>query len=265
MEERVEAKNEKMVDGDHVERVDVNLADPYRTMILEAVGASFNPNSNVEFDEPPNQDAKKFYDLLKATEKPLYEGCSRQTPLSAVSRLLNIKSEFNMKQLLCVFNSFMAHNQVLREASWSESQTTPAYSSSSSLGYSTEDSGDLEPDFIIPRQGPITSIINRVWKLQQPVQVVGRSRNVYVFEFGSNIDKEVIQNEGPWAIQNKFLVMKPWQPNLILEKFYLNAVPVWVEFWGFPLEYYTTSVTDLVGSMVGDVLQVDFFDKGIRN
>ncbi|KAF7823684.1 uncharacterized protein G2W53_021828 [Senna tora] len=81
MEERVEAENEEMVDGDHVERVDVNLADPYRTMILEAAGPSFNPNTNVEFYEPPNQDAKKFYDLLKATEKPLYEGCSRHTPL----------------------------------------------------------------------------------------------------------------------------------------------------------------------------------------
>ncbi|KAF7812383.1 uncharacterized protein G2W53_033359 [Senna tora] len=96
MEERVEAENEEMVDGDHVERVDVNLTDPYRTMILEAAGPSFNPNTNVESDEPPNQDAKKFYDLLKATEKPLYEGCSRHTRFSAVSRLLNIKSEFNM-------------------------------------------------------------------------------------------------------------------------------------------------------------------------
>ncbi|KAF7827326.1 uncharacterized protein G2W53_018490 [Senna tora] len=38
MEERVEAENEEMVDGDHVERVDVNLTDPYRTMILEAAG-----------------------------------------------------------------------------------------------------------------------------------------------------------------------------------------------------------------------------------
>ncbi|KAF7812186.1 protein NLRC3-like isoform X3 [Senna tora] len=77
MEGRVEAENEEMVDGDHVERVDVNLADPYHTMILEAAGPSFNPNTNVEFDEPTNQDAKKFYDLLKATEKPLYEGMTR--------------------------------------------------------------------------------------------------------------------------------------------------------------------------------------------
>ncbi|KAF7841825.1 reverse transcriptase [Senna tora] len=193
----------------------------------------------------------------------------------------------------------MANTHMLREASWSESQNTPQYSSSSSSGYSTEDSGDLEPDFIIPRQGPVLefsapyinmqrdfwrnclidvlvddnmvkasrlqNIINRVWNLQHPVRVVGRSKNVFAFEFGCDLDKEIIHHEGPWAIQNKFLVMQSWQPNLILEKHTLNSVPVWVEFWSFPLEYYTFDIAELVGSMVGTVLQVDFSDQGFRN
>ncbi|KAF7843976.1 dof zinc finger protein DOF2.5-like [Senna tora] len=113
----------------------------------------------------------------------------------------------------------MENNQILREASWSKSQNTPQYSSSSSSDYSTEDSGDLEPDFVIPRQGPaiefsapyinmqrdfwrnclirvlvddnmvkasrLQNIINRVWSLQQPVRVVGCSKNVFVFELYS--------------------------------------------------------------------------------
>ncbi|KAF7815570.1 reverse transcriptase [Senna tora] len=192
----------------------------------------------------------------------------------------------------------MANHQMLREASWSESQSTPTNSSSSS-GYSSEDSGDLEPDYVIPRQGPVIEIvddfinmqrdywrncligvlvddntvkaprlqqiIHRVRQLQFPVRVVGRSRNVYVFEFGCNLDREVIAHEGPWAIQNKYLVMQHWKPNLILENISLEAVPAWVEFWGFPLEYYSASVADLVGSMVGKVLEVDFSDQGFRN
>ncbi|KAF7822169.1 hypothetical protein G2W53_027624 [Senna tora] len=161
----------------------------------------------------------------------------------------------------------MAHNQALREASWSESQTTPPYSSSSSSGYSTEDSGDLEPDFIIPRQGPVIEFLTQYIDMQRNfwrnclLGVLVDDNTIKAHRLQSIINR----NEGPWAIQNKFLVMKPWQPNLILEKFSLNAVPVWVEFWGFPLEYYTASVADLVGSMVGDVLQVDFSDQGIRN
>ncbi|KAF7841821.1 reverse transcriptase [Senna tora] len=163
----------------------------------------------------------------------------------------------------------MANTHMLREASWSESQNTPQYSSSSSSGYSTEDSGDLEPDFIIPRQGPVLefsapyinmqrdfwrncligvlvddnmvkasrlqNIINRVLNLQHLVRVVGRSKNVFAFEFGCDLDKEIIHHE------------------------------VCVEFWGFPLEYYTFDIAELVGSMVGTVLQVDFSDQGFRN
>ncbi|KAF7810382.1 calcium-dependent protein kinase 1-like [Senna tora] len=146
----------------------------------------------------------------------------------------------------------MANLQVLREASWSESQTTPSHSSSSSSGYSSKDYRDLKPDYIIPRQDP----------LQFPVHVVGQSRNVYVFEFGSNIDKEVIAHESPWAIRNKYLVMQHWKPNMILEKFYLDVVPAWVELWDFPLEYFSAPVADLVGSMVGKVLEVDFSNQG---
>ncbi|KAF7824022.1 uncharacterized protein G2W53_022166 [Senna tora] len=36
---------------------------------------------------------------------------------------------------------------------------------------------------------------------------------------------------------------------------------VWVEFWGFRLEYYTADIAYFVGSMVGNVLGVDFSDQ----
>ncbi|KAF7807377.1 Pyruvate carboxyltransferase [Senna tora] len=215
------------------------------------------------------------------------------------ARICGMESVQFGEHLLVFCSVVMANTHMLREASWSESQNMPQFSSSSSSGYSTEDSGDLEPDFIIPRQGPVLefsasyinmqrdfwrncligvlvddnmvkasrlqNIINRVWNLQHPVRVVGRSKNVFAFEFGCDLDKEIIHHEGPWAIQNKFLVMQSWQPNLILKKHTLNSVPVWVEFWGFPLEYYTSDIAELVGSMVGTVLQVDFSDQGFRN
>ncbi|XP_012841495.1 PREDICTED: uncharacterized protein LOC105961778 [Erythranthe guttata] len=89
--------------------------NPYRTMVLEASGL----NQNFEFDrddltrddeEVPNSVAEKFYELLKATEEPLYEGCKSHTPLSVMARLLNIKSEFNMSQ--ACFNRIL---QLVRE------------------------------------------------------------------------------------------------------------------------------------------------------
>ncbi|XP_054817658.1 uncharacterized protein LOC129317338 [Prosopis cineraria] len=90
IEERVEGANET--------RDDVILENPYYTMILDAVGPSVNPNTNIELDDPPSHNAQKFYEMLETAKEPLYEGCSRHTPLSAISRLLNIKSEFNLSE-----------------------------------------------------------------------------------------------------------------------------------------------------------------------
>lgn len=72
-----------------------------RTMVVDAAG----PNFDWGFDgdehqgyreQPPNPSAQKFFDLLKDANEPLWEGCERHTRLSAVSQLLNIKSEFNL-------------------------------------------------------------------------------------------------------------------------------------------------------------------------
>ncbi|KAK6784233.1 hypothetical protein RDI58_017687 [Solanum bulbocastanum] len=75
--------------------------NPYRTMVLDAAGPSFNLDSDVfdmdiDEEEPPNQNAKEFFEMLKAAEEPLFDGCRTHSPLSAVCRLLNIKSESNM-------------------------------------------------------------------------------------------------------------------------------------------------------------------------
>jgi len=43
----------------------------------------------------PNVNATSFYNLLQATQQPLYEGCSNYSELSAATRLLSIKSVHN--------------------------------------------------------------------------------------------------------------------------------------------------------------------------
>ncbi|KAF7824411.1 hypothetical protein G2W53_022555 [Senna tora] len=48
------------------------------------------------------------------------------------------------------------------------------------------------------------------------------------------------------------------KPNTILEEYKVHSTLIWVEFCGFPLEYYYASVANEVGNMVGDVMQVDF-------
>ncbi|XP_038982911.1 uncharacterized protein LOC120110936 [Phoenix dactylifera] len=72
----------------------------YRTMVMEAMGPEeelhLSSALEVNHKEEPNKDAADFYSLLKDAEVPLWEGCKKHYKLSAITQLLNCKSEFNM-------------------------------------------------------------------------------------------------------------------------------------------------------------------------
>nr|KYP67982.1 hypothetical protein KK1_021599 [Cajanus cajan] len=46
-------------------------------------------------EEDPNPSASKFYNLLRDVDEQLWDGCKKHTKLSAVTQLINLKSEFN--------------------------------------------------------------------------------------------------------------------------------------------------------------------------
>lgn len=189
----------------------------------------------------------------------------------------------------------MAH--FAREVSWPDSvhQHVPTRYNSFSDGF---DSSDGEPDFVIPRQGPhlffdtesiaflrinwkstlvgalidnkpipsnrMQDTIQKAWKLQGNVTVRGKSKSNYVFEFENVEDMQCLIDEGPWAVQNKLLVLDYWTPNLILDEHKVVECPLWLQIWGLPLEYLTTANAVAIGSLVGHVIHVDFSDQGIR-
>lgn len=108
-------------------------------------------------------------------------------------------------------------------------------------------------------------IIQKAWKLQGSVRVRGKARANYVYEFDNVEDMQFLVDEGPWAIQNKLLVMEFWTPNLVLSEHTVTKCPLWVQIWGLPLEYLTTANAVAIRSLVGHAIHVDSTDQGIRN
>ncbi|XP_060197804.1 uncharacterized protein LOC132626819 [Lycium barbarum] len=103
--------------------------NPYRQMVLDAVGPNFGQGSsntepessyhcepsveeesNPSMAEEPNLESQMFYDLLQAADAKLYPGSSL-SQLAVVSRMLNIKSENTLSQR--GYNQIM---QLLKEA-----------------------------------------------------------------------------------------------------------------------------------------------------
>ncbi|XP_010666303.1 uncharacterized protein LOC104883469 [Beta vulgaris subsp. vulgaris] len=76
----------------------VEQSNPYQDMIVDAFGSlheNLNHNVGDEVEEEPNDEAKKFFDLLKASKDPLYEG-SKMSVLEMVARITALKCEYNL-------------------------------------------------------------------------------------------------------------------------------------------------------------------------
>jgi len=88
---------------------DVFEENSYRNMVLHAMGVGDTysndmVSSPMVVEELPNPEADKFYKLLKAAEESLWDGCTKQSKLSACVQLLNMKSTLNLTQT--TFNKF---------------------------------------------------------------------------------------------------------------------------------------------------------------
>ncbi|XP_074560392.1 uncharacterized protein LOC141816527, partial [Curcuma longa] len=69
----------------------------YRNMVIDGIDQGFDWTT-ISNEQPPNYDAKKFFDLLKDADEPLWNGCKNHTKLSAMTQLLNLKSEYNLPE-----------------------------------------------------------------------------------------------------------------------------------------------------------------------
>ena len=66
---------------------------PYHTMVMDAGGPDLDYDT---MEESPNPIAKKLYEMLQAADQALWPGCEKHSQLSAIARLLNIKSEYHL-------------------------------------------------------------------------------------------------------------------------------------------------------------------------
>ncbi|XP_019171208.1 PREDICTED: uncharacterized protein LOC109166774 [Ipomoea nil] len=69
--------------------------ESYQQMVYDAAGPNLIARN---MREEPNVEDKKFFDMLDAADRQLWSGCEKLTQLSAVARLLNIKTEYRLPE-----------------------------------------------------------------------------------------------------------------------------------------------------------------------
>jgi hypothetical protein len=74
-------------------------SNPYRNMVMDAMRMS---EGNVRecpiVEEEPNADATRFFDLLRDSDEPLWDGCTNHSKLSTIAQVFTIKSDHGLSE-----------------------------------------------------------------------------------------------------------------------------------------------------------------------
>jgi len=70
-----------------------------RNMVMDAMRMNQGNVSQCPIvEEEPNADAARFFDLLKDSDEPLWDGCTIHSKLSAVAQVFTIKSDHGLSE-----------------------------------------------------------------------------------------------------------------------------------------------------------------------
>jgi len=74
--------------------------NPYRNMVMDAITMNQDNVSQCPIiEEEPNADAARFFDLLKDSDEPLWDGCTNHSKLLVVAQVFTIKSDHGLSEV----------------------------------------------------------------------------------------------------------------------------------------------------------------------
>ncbi|KAI9108079.1 hypothetical protein K1719_020952 [Acacia pycnantha] len=109
--------------------------------------------------------------------------------------------------------------------------------------------------------------INRMWRPRDPLKLIPLNNGYYIVSFSNKEDKEYAFQEGPWMIEDHYLIVQRWRPNFNPWKADLKCnIAAWIRLPDVPFEFYNVESLRRIGNMVGKMIKVDrstsIYDKG---
>ncbi|KAI9095428.1 hypothetical protein K1719_026462 [Acacia pycnantha] len=103
--------------------------------------------------------------------------------------------------------------------------------------------------------------VRRMWKPRQPLKVVPLNNDYYIVSFSSMEDRDYGLYEGPWMIDDHYLLVQRWRPNFNPWKAdQQGMIP------DLPMEFCTVESLGITGNMIGKMIKIDrstsIYDKG---
>ncbi|KAH7864775.1 hypothetical protein Vadar_033674 [Vaccinium darrowii] len=95
-----------------------------------------------------------------------------------------------------------------------------------------------------------------IWGNPKNFRVLEVGKGIYQFILPSEVDVIRILNGKPWFFNNHFLILERWNPKLQPSQYCFNYTPIWVQFWGLPIQFISTEVGLKLGAKISTVEDV---------
>ncbi|KAI9127684.1 hypothetical protein K1719_000677 [Acacia pycnantha] len=95
--------------------------------------------------------------------------------------------------------------------------------------------------------------INRMWRPRDPLKLIPLNNGYYIVSFSNKEDKEYAFQEGPWMIEDHYLIVQRWHPNFNPWKADLKCnIAAWIRLPDVPFEFYNVESLRRIGGTAGD-------------
>ncbi|KAL5798563.1 hypothetical protein ACOSQ2_003383 [Xanthoceras sorbifolium] len=106
------------------------------------------------------------------------------------------------------------------------------------------------------------SIISKIWKLSQEVEIEVLSTNIFVFHFRNVRDRQRILTGVPWNFDRSLLVLEKPDGNGYVDSMSFSMVEFWVQVHNVPLVCMTKDIGLFIGNQIGEVREIDLGAAG---
>ncbi|VAI28195.1 hypothetical protein VPH35_088616 [Triticum aestivum] len=105
--------------------------------------------------------------------------------------------------------------------------------------------------------------LGEIWSPVHGVDCKDMGQNRFIFTFMNKKGKPRAIDEGPWLFNNRdLIVMEDFAARKAIDEYEFKYIPIWVRVYGVPLGALNKEAGEMVGRMIGKVLDMDVDEEG---
>ncbi|XP_047264095.1 uncharacterized protein LOC124896569 [Capsicum annuum] len=109
----------------------------------------------------------------------------------------------------------------------------------------------------IPYVRTIENYVEQVWNFVPKPQILYHDDGYYMFRFNTVEDRDRVMQAGPYTFHNKSFILQHWKIDFDFNPECIRRIPLWVQFPGLPVGYWSTEALSKISSVVGKPLYTD--------